>query len=100
MKEFDPKHAAKHGYTKEDWEAVDSPELTDEALASAKSFSDAHPALADNIRKNLGGRPKSENPKVPISIRLDPDVVAAFKKGGRGWQRRMNDALRSAAGLA
>ena len=30
---------------------------------------------------------------------LDPDVVAFFKKGGRGWQTRANAALRKAAGL-
>jgi uncharacterized protein (DUF4415 family) len=33
--------------------------------------------------------------KVPISIRLDPDVLAFFKESGRGYQRRINQVLRS-----
>jgi uncharacterized protein (DUF4415 family) len=45
------------------------------------------------------GRPKSDNPKIAQTLRLDPDVIAFFKGGGAGWQTRMNDALRKAAGL-
>lgn len=59
MKEFDPKHAARHGYTREDWEAVDSPELTDADLARTKPFAEAFPAIAVKMRKNLGGCQKS-----------------------------------------
>jgi uncharacterized protein (DUF4415 family) len=40
------------------------------------------------------GRPKLENPKEQVSIRLDPEVLKAFRKMGQGWQGRMNDALR------
>lgn len=66
------------GYTGKDWEDTDIPEASDEELAQAKPFGDAFPALADAIRK--AGRPRSSNPKVAVSIRLDRDVVAAFKK--------------------
>lgn len=45
------------------------------------------------------GRPKEMNTKVSTTIRLDPDVLAAFKAGGPGWQSRINEALRRAAGL-
>jgi uncharacterized protein (DUF4415 family) len=45
------------------------------------------------------GRPKSKNPKRPVSLRLDPDVVAHFRRGGRGWQSRINAVLRKAAKL-
>ena len=77
----------------------DAPEATDEQLAQAKPFSEAFPALADAMRKNVGGRPKLENPKVAVSLRLDQEIVARFKATGPGWQTRMNDALREAAGL-
>lgn len=77
----------------------DAPEATDEQLAQAKPFGEAFPALADAMRKNVGGRPKSENPKVAVSLRLDQEIVARFKATGPGWQTRMNDALRDAAGL-
>lgn len=33
--------------------------------------------------------------KVPISFRVDPDVLAFFKTGGGGYQSRMNAVLRS-----
>jgi len=59
MKEFDPKHAARNGYSREDWEAVESPELTDADLARAKPFATAFPAITEKIRKYLGGFQKS-----------------------------------------
>ena len=31
--------------------------------------------------------------KVPVSLRLSPDVVARFKATGAGWQTRMDAAL-------
>ena len=45
------------------------------------------------------GRPKSDNAKQAVSVRLDPQVIAFFKNGGPGWQTRINDALRRVAGL-
>ena len=45
------------------------------------------------------GRPKAAVTKVSTTIRLDPDVLSAFKAGGPGWQGRINAALRKAAGL-
>ena len=40
------------------------------------------------------GRPPLATPKVSTTIRLSPDVLAHFKAGGRGWQTRINAALR------
>jgi len=40
------------------------------------------------------GRPRSATPKEHVNIRLDADVVQAFKSTGKGWQTRLNDALR------
>lgn len=45
------------------------------------------------------GRPKSANPKQPVSLRLDRDVLEWFKRGGEGWQTRINNELRKAAGI-
>jgi uncharacterized protein (DUF4415 family) len=33
--------------------------------------------------------------KLPISLRVEPDVLAFYKSGGPGYQRRMNKALRA-----
>ncbi|WP_343504778.1 BrnA antitoxin family protein [Alloyangia pacifica] len=78
----------------------DAPEATDAQLAQAKPFTEAFPALAKKMRKSAGGRPKASNPKVAVSLRLDPEVVARFKAEGPGWQTRINEALRHAAGLS
>ena len=40
------------------------------------------------------GRPRGNSNKAATSIRLDIDVLEAFKATGDGWQTRMNDALR------
>lgn len=77
----------------------DAPEATDAQITQAKPFAEVFPALAEKMRRNMGGRPKTENPKVAVSLRLDPDVVLRFKAEGPGWQTRMNEALRHAAGL-
>jgi uncharacterized protein (DUF4415 family) len=90
-KEFEPGR----GYSKEDWDAVDSPELTDEQIAQAKPFAEAFPDLAESIKRSRG-RPPVEKPLQQISIRLDPDVIAKFKATGRGWQSRINEALKRA----
>ena len=45
------------------------------------------------------GRPKKVAPKVAVNIRLDPEVLAYFRATGRGWQSRINEALRKVVGL-
>ncbi|ANY83890.1 hypothetical protein BB934_34530 (plasmid) [Microvirga ossetica] len=36
--------------------------------------------------------------KETVTLRIDPDVLDFFQKDGRGWQDRINAALRKAAG--
>jgi len=45
------------------------------------------------------GRPKLENPKRQVTLRLDADLVDHFRQMGRGWQGQINAALRKAAGV-
>ena len=40
------------------------------------------------------GRPPVANPKVSTTIRLSRDVIDHFKAEGRGWQTRIDTALR------
>ena len=48
-------------------------------------------------RAKLGRPPlPSEQLKRQISIRLDPDVLEYYRGTGRGWQTRINEALRKA----
>ncbi|PPD34685.1 MAG: hypothetical protein CTY19_03565 [Methylomonas sp.] len=61
----------------------------DPALFGA--FSSLPAALQDTLR----GRGKQKKPiKVSTTVRFDADVLDAFKSSGRGWQTRMNDALK------
>ena len=67
----------------------DTPELTEEAMRRsipAKQFF-AERGLP------MPGRPKAEQTKVSVSLRLDPEVVEGFKADGPGWQTRMNAVL-------
>ena len=83
------------GYSRADWDEADIPPLTDEEIASARPFAEVFPQLAERMRRNLGGRPRMDDPKQTISIRLDADVIAKFKATGAGWQTRMNDVLKA-----
>jgi uncharacterized protein (DUF4415 family) len=40
------------------------------------------------------GRPPSLNPKISVTLRLDPDIVAYYRATGDGWQTKINDVLR------
>ena len=40
------------------------------------------------------GRPPLAKPKVSTTIRLSQDVLDHFKAAGRGWQTRIDNALR------
>jgi hypothetical protein len=46
-----------------------------------------------------GRPPLSGNPKAAITLRLDEDVVQAYRETGEGWQTRINADLRRARKL-
>lgn len=73
----------------------DNPELTDEELAQMKPFKEALPELYESIQR-ARGRPRIDNPKQAITLRVDPDTVARFKAGGKDWRSRMARVLNSA----
>jgi len=77
----------------EDWDAVDSPELTDEMLKRMRPASEVVPDIVEAYRRSRGRPPKTTT-KVPTTLRLDADIVESFRRTGRGWQTRMNEALR------
>jgi uncharacterized protein (DUF4415 family) len=78
---------------------LDSPELTKDWFAKAKPANNLLPKLfakktAIQLLTPKRGRPPSLTTKEHINIRIDADVLIAFKKSGAGWQTRVNDALR------
>ncbi len=76
----------------------DNPEWTREEIRTARPALDAiaeifGPQSAEAIRRR-GGRPAKPDRKVNQTLRLDPDVLDAYKQHGRGWQAHMNEVLR------
>jgi len=58
----------------------------------AQPYTDAEWAAVKPVRSR--GRPAGSGTKVATSLRLDRDLLQAFKDTGDGWQTRLNDALR------
>ena len=69
----------------------DAPELTEEFFEKADLY------YGNKLIR--AGRPPSENPKVALKLRIDPDIVDYFRATGPGWQTRINDTLRKAIKL-
>jgi uncharacterized protein (DUF4415 family) len=74
-----------HEITAEEYEEI--PELTEEWFQQADLYRGGK-----LIRR---GRPPSKAPKEAVSIRLSPDVLEHFRAGGKGWQTRIDAALRT-----
>lgn len=75
----------------------DSRELDSNWTAEAKPASEvfAPETYASLVAmKRPRGRPKADETKVFTAIRLDADLLNAFKATGKGWQTRINAALR------
>jgi len=64
----------------------DAPELTDDFFRKADLYK------GDRLIKR--GRPKLDKPKIAISLRLPPEVLARWKATGTGWQTRMAASLK------
>ena len=83
-----------------DWvDPDDAPILTAEIAARAEVREGGkviRPATGTLTR--MGRPPLGDAAKKQVTLRLDSDVVAAFRAGGAGWQSRMNEVLRKAVG--
>jgi uncharacterized protein (DUF4415 family) len=69
-------------------------ELTKADFANAIPFSQL-PMQEQRMLLSLRHRGPQKTPrKVPVSIRLSPDVVDGLRATGKGWQTRADEALR------
>jgi uncharacterized protein (DUF4415 family) len=75
--------------------------LTDEedAALTKAALEDSPDAFNYNSPRRRPGRPLAEATKTPVSIRLSSDVLDYFRSTGPGWQSRIDETLRKAAGL-
>ena len=82
-------------YTRADMiEVSDSPEITAEEMAKARPFSEVFPELAESA-KRVRGKQKAPTKQL-VSLRLDREVIDAFKSKGAGWQSLINETLKNA----
>lgn len=75
----------------------DAPELTGELLETAvwrigDRIVSRQEARIEAAKRR--GRPAADATKISTTIRLEADILTAFKSQGAGWQTHMNDALR------
>lgn len=76
----------------------ENPEWTDEDFARARPAREVlPPELYQSLTKRKPGQrgPAKRARKVAVTLRIDPDVLDAFKAKGEGWQTRINQTLRS-----
>ena len=76
----------------------DSPEWTRKEIRNARPALDViaekfGPKVAEALRRGPG-RPAKPERKINQTLRLDPDVVEAYRQKGPGWQAQMNEVLR------
>ena len=78
---------------------AENPEWTAEEIRRARPLMQMLPKEAvEAIRRYRGQRGPQKSPtKELISLRVDRDVVAAYRATGAGWQTRANEALRAYA---
>lgn len=70
-------------------------ELTADDFKKFKPLSEANPALLSKIKRAVGERgPQKAPKKVPISIRVSPEVAEYFRSEGKGWQSRIDNVLK------
>jgi uncharacterized protein (DUF4415 family) len=67
--------------------------LTDEEIKKLRPAKEVFAELGIPMPK---GRPRVESPKRQVTLRLDEDVLEHFKRGGKGWQTRINETLAAA----
>ena len=77
---------------------IDNPEWSKQDISSARPAREVLPELfgvqAAKAMLKPRGRPPAEVVKDRITIRLSPDVTAAFRASGDGWQTRIDAALK------
>jgi uncharacterized protein (DUF4415 family) len=77
----------------------DNPEVTKAMFAKARPAAEVLPKYigeraTQELLRNKGGRPLKADKKISQTLRLDPDVLEAYKQEGNGWQTRINKVLR------
>jgi uncharacterized protein (DUF4415 family) len=77
----------------------ENPEWTKEDFARARPAAEVlskvigEKATQELMRRSRGRPPKADK-KVNQTLRMDADVLKAYRREGKGWQTRINEVLR------
>ena len=72
----------------------DNPEWTAADFKRARPAIEVVPNIVKAYLARRGRPPKGDASKTQVTLRLDPAIVAHYKRTGAGRQTRINDALR------
>ena len=68
-------------------------ELTKADIARMRPATEVVPNIVEAWRRSRGRPPQATTTKFQITLRLSPEVLAYFRKQGRGWQTRLDEVL-------
>lgn len=75
-----------------DWDRLRA--MTEEEIDAGAASDPDNPPLTDDVLAQAEFVRPEDRAKIPVYIRLDPDVLDFFRAGGPGYQTRINAALR------
>lgn len=75
---------------------ADNPKLTAEDLRKMRPARELPPEILKAFPNTKVRGAQKAPKKVPVSLRLSPEVVDHFKASGAGWQTRIDETLRKA----
>lgn len=78
------------GHSKTDWQRVNA--MTSAEIEAAADRDDEEEGLSVDWTQGHIGLPET---KAALNMRIDRDVLEFFKRGGRGYQTRINAVLRA-----
>jgi uncharacterized protein (DUF4415 family) len=95
---WSPERYQSNAIVKGIWHMADQPRrprtLTDARTEAEAAFKKVTAKVAEPAPKKVA----VPGVKEQVTLRIDQDVLEFFRLGGPGWQDRINDALRKAAG--
>ncbi|OHC67122.1 MAG: hypothetical protein A2045_13910 [Rhodocyclales bacterium GWA2_65_20] len=86
--------ARARGESKTDWARIRREQAAGIEPAPDEDAPDATDTMRETIARRRAGRPAGSGTKEQVAIRFDREVLSAFRATGKGWQTRMNDAIK------
>jgi uncharacterized protein (DUF4415 family) len=77
---------------------ADNPEWTEADFAKARPAAEVLPPEFMAAWKRTRGKQKTPT-KEQVTLRLSPEVVSRFRATGKGWQARIDEALKRHLGV-